>query len=142
MKYRLFTLSALCSLAVLLCAGSALACGSDGATTDSTAQPEGATAPAADGDKPAPKAPEKPQPKEVVFTTLQVDGVTCGSCLIPIRRELNALKGVKEIESGVDIKEVIVSYLPGSVSPQQLVDAVKKAGYEAIVKGAGPPPKT
>jgi len=142
MKYRLFTLTALCSLAVLLCAGSALACGGDDASSDAEAQPEGTNTPATDADKPAPKAPAKPKAKEVVFTTLQVDGVTCGSCLIPIRRELTALKGVKEIESGVDIKEVIVSYLPGSVSPQQLVDAVKKAGYEAIVKGAGPPPKT
>ena len=142
MNHRLFSLCALCSLAVLLCAGSALACGGDEASIDSAAQPEGGTGPATDGNNPAPKAPERPQAKEVMFTTLQVDGVTCGSCLIPIRRELNALKGVKEIESGADIKEVIVSYMPGSVSPQQLVAAVKKAGYEATVKGAGPPPKS
>jgi len=134
MSPRLFSILVLFSVGTLLSAGSALACGGDAAANASDQEA------AAEPEAPAP-APEMP-PNTVEFTTLQVDGVTCGSCLIPIRRELKALKGVKDIESGVDIKEVIVSYMPGSVSAQQLVEAIKKAGYEAVVKGAAPPVKT
>jgi len=137
MSCRLFSILLLCSIGALLSASNALACGGDGAANESdqgaATEPEAPASPA-----PAPETPSN----ATEFTTLQVDGVTCGSCLIPIRRELKALKGVKEIQSGADIKEVIVSYMPGSVSAKQLVEAIKKAGYEAVVKGAAPPAKT
>ena len=124
MKSRFFRILSLGTLGTLLMASSALACGNDKTTAESEAP-----------------APTKPA-VTVAFTTLQVDGVSCGSFLAPVRKELEALKGVQEIESGTDIKEVIVSYKPGSVSEQQLIDAVKKAGYEAVVKGAAPPAKS
>jgi copper chaperone CopZ len=133
MNCRLFSILASFSICTLLCAGSALACGMDDAEASQQA-------PAAEPEAPA-QAPEK-QPRTVEFTTLRVDGVTCGNCLIPIRKELKALKGVKGIESGRDLKDVIVSYAPGTVSAEQLVAAIKKAGYEAVVKGAAPPAKT
>ena len=134
MNCRLFSILASFSICTLLCAGTALACDMDDAPNSQ------AQAPAAEPEAPA-QAPEK-QPKSVEFTTLRVDGVTCGSCLVPIRKELKALKGVREIESGTNIKDVIVSYAPGAVSAAQLVAAVKKAGYEAVVKGAAPPAMT
>ena len=126
MKCLVFRSLAVAAFSTLLCAGAALVPGAQ------AAEPE---APA-----PAP-APEMP-PNTVEFTTFQVDGVTCGSCLVPIRRELKALKGIKDIESGVDLKEVIVSYQPGSVSNAQMLAAIKKAGYEAVVKGGSPPVKS
>ena len=126
MNIRLLRILALCSVASLLLTGSALACSADSADPASAEQPAAPAMPAA----------------AVEFTTLKVDGVTCGSCLVPIRRELRALKGIRGIEQGIDIKEVIVSYAPGSVSAQQLVAAIKKAGYDAEVKKAAPPAKS
>ncbi len=132
MSNRLSFLLVVFTMGTLLVAGSALAC--DGGASAAAAEDTPTTTPTT----PAPKAPQA----TVEFTTLQVDGVSSGSCIVPIRRELKALTGVKEIEQGADAKEIIVSYAAGSVSTKQLVDAIKKAGYDAVVKGAAPPAKS
>jgi len=67
-------------------------------------------------------------------TTLTVDDVTCGGCLVPIREELTALKGVKEIKSGEDVKEVIVVFTDKALPAEDLIAAIKKAGYTAKLK--------
>lgn len=69
-------------------------------------------------------------------TTLRVEGVTCGGCLVPIREELTAIKGVKEVKSGEDVKDVIVVFADAPVADADLIAAIKKAGYTATKKEA------
>jgi copper chaperone CopZ len=75
-------------------------------------------------------------PAGAVLTTLRVDGVTCSGCVVGIRKELTALAGVVSVESGTDLKDVLVGYMPGKVTVDQLVAAVKKAGFDAKLKDA------
>lgn len=90
---------------------------------------------ACDGDKSLETASAETASKVVLAsTTLTVDDVTCGSCLVPIREELTALKGVKEIKSGDDVKEVIVVFTDKAVPTEDLIAAIKKAGYTAKLK--------
>ena len=64
--------------------------------------------------------------------TLAIDGMTCGDC---IRHVSEALKSV----DGVDIKEVgigtaRVAYDPAATPDDQLLAAVREAGYQAKVQ--------
>ena len=64
-------------------------------------------------------------------TTLRVDGMTCLSCKVAVRRALSKLDGVKDAKVDVANKRVTVEYDPGKVTPPQLVGAVNRLGYQA-----------
>ncbi len=66
---------------------------------------------------------------------IHVENATCGSCIVPIREQLTQLAGIASIEGGEDFKDVIVTLKADSkVSDDQLIAAVKKAGYTATIK--------
>jgi copper chaperone CopZ len=94
------------------------------------------TAPADGDDTPCHYSAQKTQTVLASTTkVLHVENATCGSCIVPIREELTALKGIETIEGGEDFKDVIVTLSKDSkVSDAQLIAAVKKAGYTAIIK--------
>ncbi len=74
--------------------------------------------------------------------TIRVENATCGSCIVPIREQLAAIKGIKEIVSGEDYKDVIVTFTDDAkVTDAQLIAAVKEAGYTATVKAGAPAAK-
>ncbi len=113
-SFRILFLVLTASLA--LGTGVALAC--DGAADAETAEASKTEAPA-----------------EVQLVTLRVEEATCGGCVVPIRKELTQLAGVVSVESSeADYKDVLVKVEPGKVSDAQLIEAVKKAGYKAVVK--------
>ena len=64
-------------------------------------------------------------------TTLRVDGMTCPSCKVAVRTALSKLGGVKDAKVDVANKSATVEYDPSKVTPQQLVDAVNRLGYQA-----------
>lgn len=108
----------LLALTFSLIAGSALACdkddGVEAAAEDKATVPADAT---------------------LTKVVLNISDATCGGCLVPIRKELTALEGVTEVVgSEDDFHEVIVTVANAAVTPEQLVAAVKKAGYTATVK--------
>ena len=64
-------------------------------------------------------------------TTLRVEGMTCPSCKVAVRTALSKLDGVKNAKVDVANKSATVEYDPSKVTPQQLVDAVNRLGYQA-----------
>lgn len=64
-------------------------------------------------------------------TTLSVDGMFCATCKVAVRTALSKLDGVKDARVDVANKSVTVEYDPNKVTPQQLVDAVNRLGYQA-----------
>jgi copper chaperone CopZ len=64
-------------------------------------------------------------------TTLHVGGMTCPSCKVAVRTALSKLDGVKDAKVDVANKSATVEYDPSKVTPQQLVDAVNRLGYQA-----------
>ncbi len=92
------------------------------------------TALACDGDKGETMAATE-APADAMLTTLLIEDADCGGCVIPIREQVMALAGVLEVKgSDDDFKLVHVSYTKGKVTDDQLIAAVKKAGYKASVK--------
>lgn len=63
-------------------------------------------------------------------TLLQVDGMSCSSCVRHIDRALRSVDGVRGIEVRLKDRRVVVTH-DGSAPVDELVEAVREAGYEA-----------
>ncbi len=118
---RTITMTFAAVLFLAVGAGSALAC-------DGHKAPETTTASVA-------------VPADAQLVTLRIEDATCGSCVLPIREQLTTLTGVIKVEgSEVDYKDVLVTF-NGKVTNDDLIAAVKKAGFTAIVKVVAPDKK-
>ena len=67
---------------------------------------------------------------------LPVSGMTCASCAARIERRLNRLEGVTAAVNYAT-ERATVDYDPDRVNPQDLVVAVRAAGYDAALPAAG-----
>ncbi len=63
--------------------------------------------------------------------SLRVEGMTCASCKVAVRTALSKLDGVNEARVDVARKSATIDYDPTRVTPQQMVDAVNRLGYQA-----------
>lgn len=62
-------------------------------------------------------------------TTLNVEGMSCGHCKAAVEGELSRLAGVERSEADIEKGTVEVSYDEGSVTTDDLREAVAEAGY-------------
>jgi copper chaperone CopZ len=65
--------------------------------------------------------------------TLDVTGMSCGSCERHVRQELDRVPGHRSAEVDLGSGRVRVTYERGTATPEQLVNAVVRAGYGATV---------
>ena len=65
--------------------------------------------------------------------TLNVSGMTCGSCERHIRRELDQVPGFRDARVDLAQGQVTVAYDASAARPEQLVEAVTRAGYPAEI---------
>ena len=61
---------------------------------------------------------------------LQVEGMTCASCVGRVERALGKLDGVEEARVNLAGESAQVVYDPQEISPGRLIETVRKAGYE------------
>jgi copper chaperone len=61
--------------------------------------------------------------------TLKVPDMHCGHCKAAVEGELSKLSGVKRANADVEKGTVEVFYDEGTVSTEQLKDAIEEAGY-------------
>lgn len=64
---------------------------------------------------------------------LKIEGMTCGGCVIGVRRVLTRLDGVRSAEVSYENKEALVIYDPAKVTVEQMIAAIKTLGYKAMV---------
>jgi Cu+-exporting ATPase len=72
---------------------------------------------------------------------LPITGMTCASCATRIEKRLNKLEGV-EASVNYATEKAAVAYDPGSVRPDELVEAVEAAGYAATLPASSDSPGT
>ena len=65
------------------------------------------------------------------IVTLAIEGMTCEHCVAAVRKALTGVDGVDEVTE-VDLQSGSAT-VTGSSPVQDLVDAVKSAGYQAHV---------
>jgi copper chaperone len=61
--------------------------------------------------------------------TLRVPDMHCGHCKAAVEGELNKLSGVQRANANLEKGTVEVSYDEGTVSTEDLKDAIEEAGY-------------
>lgn len=64
---------------------------------------------------------------------LSLGGMHCASCATLVERALNKVSGVKQASVNFAAEKAYITYDPDEVSPDELVAAVRKAGYKAEV---------
>src|SRR4051812_21475049 len=69
---------------------------------------------------------------------LPITGMTCAGCANRIERRLNELDGVSA-SVNYATERATVDYDAATVAPEQLVDAVEAAGYQAVLPSDEPP---
>jgi copper chaperone CopZ len=68
-------------------------------------------------------------------TVLAVQGMVCSSCTAAVEKSLKNLEGVAAAHADIKADQVTVRYDAGKVTPQQMVEALRKAGYRARWSG-------
>ncbi|WP_375263316.1 heavy metal translocating P-type ATPase [Palleronia sp.] len=68
--------------------------------------------------------------------TLNIEAMTCASCVGRVDRALVAVQGVVEASVNLATETATVTYLEGVTTPQAIVSASGEAGYPARVAGA------
>ena len=62
-------------------------------------------------------------------TMFEVPEMSCGHCKAAVEGELSKLSGVKRANADIEKGTVEVSYDEGTVSTEQLKEAIEEAGY-------------
>ncbi|WP_082012115.1 heavy metal translocating P-type ATPase [Burkholderia sp. A9] len=87
--------------------------------------------PASDAVETAPARHTEPSPAPAIATTeLDIDGMTCASCVSRVEKALAKVPGVTRASVNLATERATIDAAP-DVSASQLVDAVKQAGYGA-----------
>jgi len=69
-------------------------------------------------------------------TLLQVDGMSCASCIRHIDHALCEIPGVAKVDVKLREGTVLVTHDTTNASADSLIDALRDAGYESRVKAA------
>ncbi len=68
-------------------------------------------------------------------TDIRVDGMICSSCGAAVEQALRRLPGVAQAQADVRADSVRVRYDGKKITPRQLAEAIRKAGYRARPPG-------
>ena len=66
-------------------------------------------------------------------TTLRSQELSCPSCVAKIEKALQAVKGVEEAKVHFNTGRIVINHDPEQATTDELVTAVRKAGYDASV---------
>lgn len=70
---------------------------------------------------------------EAVTTVFKVEGMTCGGCEVGVKMAVKKLDGVNSAMASHQEGTATVTYQSDIVSPQQIIAAIQKLGYEAEI---------
>lgn len=66
-----------------------------------------------------------------VVTHIEVNGMTCQSCVKNIEGNIGKKAGVKKIEVSLERKEAVIEFFPDVTNPEDLREAIDDMGFEA-----------
>ena len=65
--------------------------------------------------------------------TLSVPDMKCATCPITVKKALNKVEGVENIEVNLEKKEAVVTFDDARTTVEALLEATKNAGYPSSV---------
>lgn len=66
--------------------------------------------------------------------TFKIPDMTCSNCTMELESLEDTLEGVKEINASYHKLEMVIEYDESKLTDEQIMAAVKKKGYTAIMK--------
>ena len=66
--------------------------------------------------------------------TFKIPDMTCSNCAMKLESLEDTLEGVKEINASYHRLEMVIEYDESKLTVDQIVAAVKKKGYTAVMK--------
>lgn len=69
---------------------------------------------------------------KIIKTKLKIEGMHCTSCSMVIDMDLEDLPGVCNCKTSYAKAETEVEYDPEKVTEEQILQTIKKSGYEAV----------
>ncbi|KAF3780725.1 putative copper-transporting ATPase [Nymphaea thermarum] len=75
--------------------------------------------------------------QDIAVCRLRIKGMACTSCSESIERSLMMVDGVKKAVVGLAIEEARIHFDPSVTNPEQLIQAVDSAGFEADIISSG-----
>ena len=66
--------------------------------------------------------------------TFNIPDMTCSNCAMKLESLEDTLDGVKEINASYHRLEMVIEYDESKLTDEQIVAAVKKKGYTAVMK--------
>ncbi len=70
----------------------------------------------------------------MIKKTFQIPDMTCTNCAMKIESLEDILAGVKEINASYHKLQMVIEYDETKLTDEQIIAAVKKKGYTAVVK--------
>ena len=70
----------------------------------------------------------------MIKKTFKVPDMSCSNCAMKLESLEDTLDGVKEINASYHQLEMVVVYDETRLSDEQIIAAVKKKGYQAVLK--------
>ncbi|MBI3162892.1 MAG: cation transporter [Chloroflexi bacterium] len=68
----------------------------------------------------------------MIKKTFRVEDMTCSNCAMKLESLEDDLDGVKEINASYHKLEMVVEYDESKLTDEQIIEAVKKKGYQAV----------
>lgn len=78
-----------------------------------------------------PKGPVKTKRPTIATTVLQIEGMSCYSCVARVTKALKNVNGVKDAHVNLKSRTGEVQYVPGTVTADSLARLVNQLGYRA-----------
>jgi|GEM_PF-1500296 len=70
---------------------------------------------------------------ESSVVTLEITGMTCGGCVLGVRKVLTRLDGVTKAVVSYEKGTAVVTFDPSKTNTEQMIAAIKTLGYTAVV---------
>jgi len=63
---------------------------------------------------------------------LNILGVPCTSCIIPVRKALERTPGILKVGTNQLLDLLLIDYDPSKVDEESLIEIIRKTGYKAV----------
>ncbi|XP_022797109.1 copper-transporting ATPase 1-like isoform X2 [Stylophora pistillata] len=82
-------------------------------------------------------SPSPPLTNDVQAVMINIDGMTCNSCVQTIEKNISQLDGIQSISVSLAAKTAQVRYSPGKITAEQAREAIEDMGFDASLIGDG-----
>ncbi|MFQ5951395.1 MAG: cation transporter [Candidatus Geothermarchaeales archaeon] len=63
---------------------------------------------------------------------LKMVGVSCASCIVPIRKALERTEGVRKVGANYVADLILIDYDPDIIGVKEITSIIEDTGYEAV----------